>query len=156
MAKTAVFRGPKELEAEVLEQVQNGIILHPDETAVILADSILHSQGTDCLKEFARTLLFGYLVRAIRAERRKARPKPETLPLFPGLRNLPRRIVTPEGKRPLLAKSTATEIRTYVKSLNAKHRERIAELQAVLEIMGKYITHNRGITVAEVADRESE
>jgi len=42
-----------------------------------------------------------------------------------------------------------------VKSLNRKHRERIADLQALLKIMGKYTRDNRGLTPAEVAAMEA-
>jgi hypothetical protein len=139
----------RDLEIEVLEVVKNALILYPKLPAAQLADLVFQESV-----ELGSVLLTRYLVRLINAGRREARAKPETEPMFPGLEHLPQRIVTPEGKRPLLAKATATEIRTYVKSLNEKHRERIAELQELLKIMGKYITHNRGITPAEVARLE--
>lgn len=144
-----------ELEAQTLELVRNAIILHPDYPAHVVAQFLWAARHeTDVIPRFGVQLTVRYLVHAIQAERRKKHPRPSQPPLFPGLINLPRRIHTPEGKRPPLAKATATEIRAYVKQLNARHRERIEDLQKLLEIMGKYITTRRGITPAEVAQIE--
>jgi hypothetical protein len=141
-------------QAEVLELVQNALIIYSDRAPLAVAGILWSDESA--IREFGRTLTIRYLVRLINAERRrKFRPKQQQLPLFPGLDHLPQRIVTPEGKRPLLAKSTATEIRAYVKGLNRKHRERIEQLQTVLQFMGKYIRNNRGITAAEVANLEA-
>jgi hypothetical protein len=143
----------QQLEITTAYRVQDAVILHPDQPAALLAEDLYAED--EGVVELGRMFALSYLVRAINAERRKAHPKPEILPLFAHLElSVPQRIVTPEGKRPLLAKSTATEIRAYVKTLNSRHRDKIAGLQAVLEIMGKYITENRGITAAEVAERE--
>jgi hypothetical protein len=121
---------------------------------VILATSEAHGGPNLSLTLFASLLLTRYLARAIRAERRKARPKPAQIVLFDDLPRLPRRILNAEGKRPLLAKATITELRWYVKSLNRRHRERIADLQTVLDRMEKYVGPVRRLTVAEVARRE--
>ena len=162
----------RRVEADVLELVQNAIILNPKDTAFELAQTLLAEVGVATvgidtteagvlgklgpLFDLAQVLMRQYLIRAINAERRMAHPRPEQPPLFPGIDNLPRRIVTAEGKRPLLAKSTATQIREYVKSLNNKHRDRIAGLQSVLEIMGKYTPKNRKLTAQAVAALEFE
>jgi hypothetical protein len=141
------------LEKQPFELVQDAIVLRPEEPAASLALILWNEYH---LEDLARDLAIRYLERAINSERRKARPRPEQTPLFPDIPDLPTRIITPEGKRPLLARSTATEIRTYVKSLNAKHRDRIAGLQAVLEHMEKYTRTNRGLTASEVAKLEAE
>jgi hypothetical protein len=121
----------------------------------VVRNLVLHEDQGYWLSEFSGILLRRFVERTIRAERRKLRPRPEQLLLF-GLDHLPQRIVTPEGKRPLLAKATATEVRAYVKSLNRKHRDRIADLQSVLKIMAKYTPKNRRLTVMAVAEMEAE
>ena len=141
-------------EVEVLELIDNSLILYLDLAPAAVASMLWKDEST--VRDFGRVLALRYIGKAIEAKRRKPRPKPEYASLFPGLDHLPQRIVTPERKRPLLAKATATQIREYIKALNRKHRERIEELQAVLDHMGPYITHNRGITVAEVARLEEE
>jgi len=146
-----------EIEAEILELVRNNMILRPKMPAAILADTIWLEEGQDALRPMAGILMRRHLERIINAERRKLRPKLETAPLFPDLElPVPRRIVTPEGKRPLLAKCTVTQIRAYVKSLNNRHRDKIAGLQAVVEIMERHTRQNRGLTAAAVAAIESE
>jgi hypothetical protein len=160
LTKTATKKSLRELEPEVLEIVQNELILKlegsgPAATGGAIARVLWEKDADHVFSELGRVLVYHYIERLVMAERRKARPKPETLPLF-GIADLPRRIITPEGKRPLLAKSTATEIRAYVKTLNAKHRERIAGLQTVLEHMEKYTGSNRRLTPEAVEALELE
>jgi len=159
----ATLIAESELEADilqlVLQLVENACILHPNESAADLASNLFYGNypsmaESQALARFTGTLITRYLVRAINAERRKSRPKPVQIVLFEGL-DLPQRITTPEGKRPLLAKATATEIRGHVKGLNRKHRNRIAGLQKLLSIMGKYTGKNRRLSAAMVADIES-
>ncbi len=158
MVKTAVKRSLRELEPEVLELIRNEMILCPDAASGTIARDLWEMNTEGLFSELGRVLSWHYVSRIVMAERRKARPKSDPEPaLFPYLKlAVPRRIATPEGKRPLLAKSTATEIRAYVKTLNNRHREQIAGLQAVLEIMEKYTRDHRGMTVAEVAQREAD
>jgi hypothetical protein len=158
VVKTAVKRSLQELEPEVLELIRNEMILRPEAASGTIARDLWEMNTEGLFSELGRVLSWHYVSRIVMAERRKAKPKPEPPPaLFPYLKlPVPSRIATPEGKRPLLGKSTATEIRTYVKTLNNRHRDKIAGLQAVLEIMEKYIRTNRGITAAEVAQREAD
>lgn len=155
MAQTVPSRSTKQLESDALELVRNGIILHPEEPARTLAAQLYFRDDTDTMNLIGQVLCLRYLTRAIKAERLKARPTAESLPLFPGLENLPRRIVTQDGKRPLLAQSTVTQIRWYVKGLHKRHRERIADLKALLTRMSKYSRKERGLTAAMVAHREA-
>jgi hypothetical protein len=152
-----VARSQKDLEAAAVDQVETAIILHPNWPAAKIAEWVWENPpADDSLIPLAKTMLIRYLIAAAKSQRRKANPRPEQPPLFPGIDNLPRRIVTAEGKRPLLAKSTATQIREYVKSLNAKHRDRIEGLQTLLAIMGKYTPKNRKLTAQAVASLELE
>jgi hypothetical protein len=147
------------VEAEILDLVRNEIILKPDVASNTIAKELWEQIGEQIdteylITELTRLLVRRYLVKIIMAERRKARPKREILPLFAHLElPVPQRIATAEGKRPLLAKSTATDIRAYVKTLNSRHREKVAGLQAVLEIMERYLRRDnrRGMTAGEVA-----
>ncbi len=145
----------RDVEVEVRDLIQSAVIIFADRKAELIAEKLWNTEQD--VRDLGRVLTIRYLAREINAERRKAKPKREILPLFPDLElPVPQRIVTPEGKHPLLAKSTATEIRAYVKTLNNRHRNRIAGLQAVLEIMERYTKTNRGMTAAEVAQREAE
>ncbi len=142
-------------EVEVRDLIQSAVIILGDHSAELIAQKLWNTE--EDVRELGRLLTIRYIVRGVNAERRKAHPKPQPLPLFPDLQlPVPRRIVTAEGKRPLLAKSTATEVRAYVKTLNNRHRDKIAGLQAVLGIMEKYTRDRRGMTVAEVAQREAD
>jgi hypothetical protein len=90
----------------------------------------------------------GWRSRAPRAVKKVASPlTPVGLPL---------RIITAEGKRVLLARATATEIREHIKVLNRKHRARIAGLKDVLKVMEKYTPVRRGLTSADVAEMDAE
>ena len=145
-----------ELEAQVLGLVQNAVILRPADSAEWIAGSIpSENQGEWCLGEFSARLLDRYLIRAVRAERRKLRPKPTQIVLFRELANLPRRILTAEGKRPLLANATISQVRWYVKLLNQRHYERTQDLGQVVKLMEKYVGPTRGLTVLEVARMEA-
>lgn len=144
-----------ELEQRVLEAIQNFVILHPKPTG---GDVVAELFGLDegyLLTEFSAALLRRFVAGAVRAERRKSRPKPVQILLFDDLPNLPRRISNAEGKRPLLAKSTITDVRWHVKSLNQKHRDRIADLQELLDRMEKYVGPKRRLTVLAVAQMEA-
>jgi hypothetical protein len=123
--QVAVKRSLRELEPEVLELIQNELILQPEAAGGTIAHDLWYREA-NTFAELGRVLSYHYVVRVVASERRQARPRTETAPLFPDIPDVPRRIVTPEGKRPLLARSTATDIRQYVKTLNAKHRDRIA------------------------------
>jgi hypothetical protein len=137
--------------------VENAAILHPQEPVDDVVRSLIHDDRDPLfspLDEFASVLLIRFLQRAIQSHRRKVRPKPAQIVLFRELSHLPRRILTAEGKRPLLANATISQVRWYVKLLNQRHYERTQELNQVVKAMEKYVGPSRGLTVSEVARME--
>jgi hypothetical protein len=155
MTQTVPTRSAEGLEKESLELVRNAIILHPDLPAIQLSENLVNGAEKSFLAELNRALAIRHFAQMIQSERRKTKEASAPQPSLFGMDELPRRIITPEGKRPLLKAATTTQIRAYVKTLNAKHRERIAQLQSVLKIMGKYARKNRGITASEAAQLEA-
>lgn len=153
MTKAAPAQNAEQLEKEALELIQNQLTLHPDEPASTISEFCISEADRVFVAELGHVLVLEYFTRLIKSARRTASPPPVTAPLFPELEHLPKRIVTPDGKRPLLAKSNISQVRAYLKSVNARHKEEITDLRAVLKTMIEYAREERGITVAEVAAR---
>ena len=155
MPKMTLSRSLEALETEAFELIENGVILHPDLPASQLAEILADEADPQFYTELARLLVLRHLRRGIKAERAKHRQPVETPPLFEGLDHLPQRI-TVNGKRHAFATSTITELRAYIKTLNKRHQERIAEIQAVIDLMEKYSKTRRKLTVRKVAEFEAE
>jgi len=77
MVKNAPETSLATLEAQVLELVRNEIILQPRTAAPLLAEFLCDYDERSYLAELSPLLTLRYLVRTIKAERRKAHPKPE-------------------------------------------------------------------------------
>jgi hypothetical protein len=152
MVKTAISRSAEALETETGELVENGVILHPDLPAAPLAEILLEEAEPGLLRELGRALTIRHLIRAIRAERLRGRKPIESAPLFAGLNHLPRTI-TLDGKRRVFAKANRTQLRAYLTSLHARHKDRIADIEAVLKLMEQYAAGERNVNVAAVAAR---
>jgi hypothetical protein len=155
MPKVAPTRSVKDLETERLEIVRNGLVLHPDLPAIQLSEILVNEADPGFLAEFGRSLCVQAFARTIVSERRNATAQEPRPSLF-GFDDLPRRIITKDGKRPPFEDANATQLRAYLKTLNNKHRERIAQVKEVLKIMGKYTRKKRGITVAQASLLEAE
>jgi hypothetical protein len=158
MPPTIPTRSAKDLESESREAVKRALILHPNLPAIHLSEIIVNEEiEPEFMSELGRVLIIRHFAKAIRSERRAekektAEPMP---PLFPGLDQLPQRISATDGTRPRLESATVSQLRAYIKMLNKKHWERIAQLQSLIAIMEKYSGPRRGFTVKQVADWEA-
>lgn len=77
---------------------------------------------------------------------------------LPGFEDMPRMIFLRTGQRPRLDYSTATEIEDHIKLLRIRFNDapRVKKMEAVLDLMRRYSAENRGITWAEVKQKEME
>lgn len=154
MSRRAPVRSAQDLQNETVELARNGIILHPDLPAIQLAEIMLNELAeADFLAELSKALTIRRFTLAINAERRKDKKPAETPPLFAGLDSLPR-LIAVNGKRHSFETATITHLRAYLKTANKRHKERIAQVKSVLDLMKKYAGEKHGITVAQVAALE--
>lgn len=150
-------RSAKDLETESREAVKRALILHPNLPAIHLSEIIVNEEvEPEFVAELGRALTIRHFAKAIRSERRAEKAKEQPAPLlFPELDQLPQRISTAEGTRPKLESATISQLRAYIRMLNKKHWERIAQLQALIAIMEKYSGPKRKFTVRQVAEWEA-
>lgn len=73
--RTTDERSTEEVESDALELVRNAVILNPKLAAYTVAQFLYYRDETGTMAPLAQVLALRYLVRAVNAERRKARPK---------------------------------------------------------------------------------
>jgi len=77
---------------------------------------------------------------------------------LPGFENMPSMIFLRNGQRPKLEYATTSDIEDHVKLLRTRFHDspRVKKMEAVLELMRRHTSQNRGITWGEVKRKELE
>ncbi len=163
---TLIWKSLEDLDREAKELVSDALVLEPDSPAKNIAQRILDQCEPDFITALGRMLVARYLKRLVGVERRKvAAAQPKEQPLFPEWNALPERLTLPGGVKVGLRQAHTTELRTYLGVLQDKQRDQLAQLritreieqmEALLDLMGKYAGRYHGITVAEVAALQLE
>lgn len=157
---SGVVNTKKEILARAIELVRNAIILAPDLPSHALAAQVIEEADHELLSPLGTGLVQTFFVRLIYQER--ARIARQAQLKLPGFEELPLRISTPEGGRPLLERSRITQVRGYLVVLKKRHHERlrndpkIALVEALIKRMLKYTRKHPGITVGEIVKLEVE
>jgi hypothetical protein len=143
-AKTQqLFSHHEEVVTQAYAAIRDLKILEPAIAARAMAERIIEeAEGEDWLARLQLELGIRFLETAVRNER--ARVAREAQARLPGFEDLPMRITTSNGQRPLLENAGLTDLRGYLKILNQRNRKRhladpkIAKIKDLIQRLTDY------------------
>jgi hypothetical protein len=150
------------LARELEEILDNALILAtPDVPIRSLAERVIQA-NPEVIDELMEGWRLEYVTRLLRRRRDKmAREQRTTQLMLPGFERLPGHITVSTGHRQPLEKATYWQLHEYLIVLRRREETnpRIVQVQNLIALMRKWkkkIKKSRGLTVAEVMQREAE
>jgi hypothetical protein len=144
------------------ESAANLLILEPEIQKAVAAERIIREAEPEFLSQLTQHLLSQFALTVVGAEKAKVAKASQPAQLvLPGFERIPRKITIGDGQKIALSEAKQSDLRKYLKALNQKDRNRhttnpkIAEVKALIEVMGRHSRKHRGITYAEVVELES-